>query len=398
MNIFNSLGSNYDSVFALKTLFASKNPKNKTKLIELLERKYSGKAILVYKGREALEMALKIINPPKDSFVAINGFTCFALYQAIVNRGLKVEYLDIDSKTLHFSTRILSKKIKDNGLIKVVVIQNTLGYPCDIQKIEKVCESNRIVLIEDLAHSVGTIYGNGRESGQLGDFVVLSFSQDKIIDGISGGALIIRNKEYQKNLTSQLQEVQKSNQRIDRLYPLLTYIIRKTYPIKLGKGIHFILRKLKMLSQPVEGSFYGGHELSTWYCSLINRSFENTLNDLEHRAKIATIYKENLNKKILSKRIVKQIPFSTNLRFPVFVINRNNLIKDLKRHGIFVSDIWYDAPIAPKRYLSQTTYKDQCPQAQKISSRIINLPTHKNVLEKDALYICEKINQWLKLQ
>ncbi len=404
MSIFNSLGSNYSPSFVLKALTASNHSKNKTELIELLERKYKGKAILFYKGREALEEALKIINPAKDSFVAINGFTCFVLYQAVVKAGLKVEYLDIEAKTLHFSAGILAKKIKANPQIKVVVVQNTLGYPCDIEKIEKLCKVNEIILIEDLAHSVGTVYENGKEAGQLGDFVILSFSQDKVIDGISGGALIIRNSKYQKNLKPQLQEVQKKQQKIDRRYPLFTYLIRKTYSLGFGKLIHFFFRKFKMLSLPVEGEFYGGHDLPAWYCSLINKSFENNFNDLEHRAKTATFYKNNLSKKILSKKIAKQISHSTNIRFPIFIDNRaeldkrENLIKYLKRYNIYISDIWYDAPIAPKRYLSQTTYKNECPEAEKISLKIVNLPTHKNISEKDALYICQKVNQWLKSQ
>ena len=186
MTIFNSLGSNYNFGFVLKALF-SKGGKD---LKAFLEKKYYGKATILYKGREAIELALKDL--PKTSFVAINGFTCFAVYGAIKKAGMQVEYLDIEKGDLNFSAKTLDQKLRNNPKIKAVIIQNTLGYPCDIENISKICKEKKIILIEDLAHSIGARYENGEEAGMIGDFVVLSFSQDKMIDSVSGGALIER--------------------------------------------------------------------------------------------------------------------------------------------------------------------------------------------------------------
>lgn len=182
MSIFNSLGSNYDFNFVLKSLFSRGNDDLKS----FLENKYKGQVTLVYKGREAIELALGNIN--KGSLVGINDFTCIAVYEAVKKAGMEVEYLDIDKGELNFSAETLKKAVN----VKAVIIQNTLGYPCDIEKIAQICKEKKIILIEDLAHSIGTRYENGEEAGMVGDFVVLSFSQDKIIDAVSGGALISR--------------------------------------------------------------------------------------------------------------------------------------------------------------------------------------------------------------
>lgn len=184
MSIFNSLGSNYDFNFVLKSLFS----RGDGHLKSFLENKYKGQVTLVYKGRDAIELALS--NLPKRSFIGINGFTCFAVYEAIKKAGMEVSYLDIEKGELNFSAQTLKKATN----LKAVIIQNTLGYPCDIEKIAQICQENKIILIEDLAHCVGTKYENGMEAGMMGDFVVLSFSQDKIADAVSGGALIKRNK------------------------------------------------------------------------------------------------------------------------------------------------------------------------------------------------------------
>ena len=61
MAIFNSLGSNYDFAFVARSLWEEK--KNyKSKLEKLLEEKYGGKVLLVYKGREAIRLALRTIS------------------------------------------------------------------------------------------------------------------------------------------------------------------------------------------------------------------------------------------------------------------------------------------------------------------------------------------------
>lgn len=354
------------------------NPKG---LERILEEKYQGNATLLYKGREAIELGLKALDLPQGSFVAINGFTCVAVYQAIRKAGLNVEFLDIEKGELNFSPDTLEKSIAKNPQIKVVIVQNTLGYPCAIEEIAKICQQYNLTLIEDLAHCVGARYKNGQEAGTIGDMTVLSFSQDKMIDGILGGALVTREQ-----ISLDLKEVPLKKQLIDKFYPLFTYLIRNTYSYGFGKIFHTLLKSLKLLSNPMDQLDKGIHQLPAWYCNLINSAFANLQDNLEHRKKIATIYAQNLNPKIMSAKINSTINLSANLRFPIFVNNRETLIKYLKHSGVYVSDIWYDE--AP----------DQCPNAQLAAESILNLPTHINVPEADAQNIAQLINQWLKSQ
>lgn len=393
MNIFNSLGSNYDLYFVLKSLITfNGNPKS---LTDTLEEKYGGKAILLYKGREALELGLKTLNLPEGSFVAINGFTCFAVYDAVKKAGLNCEYLDITSGELNFTPENLKEALSKNKKIEAVIIQNTLGYPCDIEEISKICKKNNLILIEDLAHSVGTKYESGEEAGTVGDLTILSFSQDKIIDGISGGALIVKNK----NLSEHLNKLPLAQQTIDRLYPFFTFKIRINYPFYLGKIIHKFLKTLNLLSKPMnEIDSNKLHVLPNWYTVLIRQGFDRLSENLSHRKKIAAIYAKLLNPKVLSPKIISSLEPSTNLRFPIFVNNRQELIKYIARNGVYISDIWYDGPIAPKKYMPQTDYNNQCPNSELASSSILNLPTHQKVHEQDAEVISNLINQWLTSQ
>lgn len=390
MNIFNSLGSNYNLSFILKSLLTfTADPKP---LENLLEEKYNGKVILVYKGRQALELALKSLNLPSDFYVAINGFTCFAVYEAVKKTGLNCEYLDIERGELNFSPNNLERALQKNKKIKAVIIQNTLGYPCDIKEIQRICKKNSLILIEDLAHSVGARYAGGEEAGTVGDLTVLSFSQDKIIDGISGGALVVKNEK----VFEQLSSVPLTHQIIDRLYPFFTFKIRINYPFYFGKIIHKILKTFNLLSKPMNGvNSKNVYKMPNWYTVLIKSGFERFEENLSHRKKIASIYAALLNPEIISPKITSQINLSTNLRFPIFVNNRKDLVRYLSKRGIYISDIWYDAPVAPKKYLSQTDYNHQCPNSELVSSAILNLPTHQKVHQQDAEIISHFINQWL---
>lgn len=287
--IFNSLGSNYDFDYVVKSLFSFGLSDGRKNLKNILKNKFNGEVELFYKGREAIKAALRISGLKRSEYVAINGFTCYVVYKAITNAGLKVEYLDIDQGSLNFSPEILQRAIEKNSKIRALIVQNTLGYPCDIENISAICKKNGIILIEDLAHSIGTTYIGGKSAGAYGDFVTLSFSQDKIIDAVSGGALIIKNTKFRNQPYTVLKKVPWIWHLKDRLYPKFTFLIRKTYGLGIGKALHFLLKKLHLLSTPVEKGGDSLHILPNWYSSLARNYILDLDKNIEHRKKISAI-------------------------------------------------------------------------------------------------------------
>ncbi|MGE5041372.1 MAG: aminotransferase class I/II-fold pyridoxal phosphate-dependent enzyme [Candidatus Levyibacteriota bacterium] len=392
MNIFNSLGSNYTARYVFSSLFTKqKNPREK--LISFLEEKYEGQATLTPKGRIAIQIALENCGFKKGSTVAITGFTCVAVVDAVEKAGLTPVFLDIDPGTLHFTKKTLEEALEKEKGIKAVIIQNTLGFACGIEGIQEVCKKNKLVLLEDLAHSIGTTYASGVEAGTAGDFTILSFSQDKVIDAVSGGVLIVRNSKYSLDGRSEWRSNsdQAGTVSRDRFYPLLTFLIRKTYPLGFGKVLHKLFKSLRLLSDPMKIN----SDMTPWHAGLALSEFKRLLKQLAHRKKISQIYADNLNKKTVSSEINKHIESGTCLRFPIFIKDRDNLISFLKSKGVYISDIWYDAPVAPKKY--KTSYiPGTCPKSETVSGQILNLPTHVNVSVKQAKEISTIINAWLK--
>lgn len=395
MKYFNSLGSNYSSSSIWGAFFGRSDQESEQRLKALLAKRYGGQVTLVYKGREALQLAIKSLNLPSGSAVAITGFTCFAVYKAVKVAGASVHYLDISGGDLNFSAPALAAALKTNPSIKAVVVQNSLGYTCDIVAIEKTCRQHNLTLIEDLAHSVGAVYADGREVGTVGDMVMLSFGRDKMIDAVAGGALIVR-KPSSSIVTSTPPAYVLPRLR-DRIYPLLTAILRSSYNLGVGKVIHASFKIVGLLSRSVDGEFYSGHSLPAWNAALALSQFDQLDANLEHRRRIAAEYHKSLNAGVLLPSATNQLSRAANLRFPILVPDRQKLITALESTGLYAADIWYDAPVAPKRLLSSTNFQHQCPASEEVTQKILNLPTHRLITPAVAKNISESINTWLKL-
>ena len=389
MNIFNSLGSNYDLADAMRVLFSWGGSDTHLELTKYLENRYGGDATLVYKGRDALKLAFDAL--PEKGRIVFNGYTCLAVYESITASGHTPLYLDIAEDGLDFSPETLHAALDAHHDIKAVIVQNTLGIPCDIASIAAICKERGIPLIEDLAHSIGARYQSGEEVGTVGDFVILSFSQDKVVDAVSGGALIVRNKAYAIHIALPSAHVSLTQQLKDRLYPLLTWKIRMAYALGFGRPYHAFIRTLGILTSPF-GAEHPPRALPGWYCANVLRQFKTLEHIAAQRKIIADIYTSSLDKTL-------QLPFdsarSSNLRFPILVQGRDRLIAYLRKNGVHVSDIWYDAPVAPKKYMHRATYSGECPQAEKVSALMVNLPTHANVAPQEAKNIVRLIHEWI---
>ncbi len=392
MSVFNSLGSNYSTGFILKNLIGGGSKKDYEELAKELGGYYKGQAILTYKGRNALELALRSIHLPAGSSVGINGLTCYVVYQAVISAGLKPIMIDLAARQLNFDI----DELRRNKDMKAIIVQNTLGYPANIAYLKDYCSQEKIIIIEDLAHSSGAIYPSGEEAGTVGELTMMSFSQDKPLDAVAGGALIDRRPNNATDSFISLPKAGTWPRTKNRFYPFWTMLIRNTYDFGLGRALHYILKRFKLLSTPMASEINSICSMSNHTAKLIVKNLWPYRNqELSHRQKIAEIYHNNLPDDILITPLSKSK--SSYLRFPILVPDRSSLLNYLRKNKIFISDTWYDAPIGPKKYLGKTSYKTgQCPRAELIASKLINLPTHRHITPDVALIICDRIKQWQK--
>ncbi len=398
--IFNSVGSNYTYLFGINAIFSNLfgfgGENARQDLREVISKHYDGVTALFYKGREAIEYALLLSGIPKGSHIIISGYTCAVVVKAVEYAGMIPIYADISDNDLNFNISEIERLYTSD--VKAIIVQNSLGFLPDIRPIEEFCKKNNIILIEDLAHSVGGRYIDGREAGTVSDYSILSFSQDKLLDSISGGALIFRDVTKMP-IAVKWKHLSVYEKFRDRCYPLSMWKVRHMYNIGIGKLLHNILKRTNFISKPVESLDRQDFKtISGWYATLALGRFNSLQYDLKRRRKICSIYLKSLGDMIHPIVTEESISRGTCLRVPILCENRDSLIEFLKNKSIYISDIWYDVPIAPKKYWGEFEKNFNLPNSTAISKKMLNLPTHATMTERDAKRIVENIKLWQALQ
>ena len=350
---FLGLAGNYTRKRRLKHICSIGRKRDCLELEEFLEKKYGGEAVLCKNGRSALALALKSYFDRGDG-ILVNGFTCYAVYEAIKSAGLIPIFVDIEKSDLNFSVNTLKKALTNSvstgtsrpATPKGIIVQNTLGNPVDINEIEKFAKKYGLLIIEDLAHCTGVKYSDGREAGTIGVATALSFGKDKSIDTISGGAVILRhpckNKIEAPTKLPKLSDTLRA-----RFYPLFGAMTRGLTRVRLGGIFMRVLLKLRF----------------------VEKSADNKL-DLERRiakfqAKLGLEQLKNLKKS-----------GEPPIREFYLINNRDEVLKKLKKNGYYLDGFWYEKPVSPERYYKKVHFPEKdCPTSVEVAEKIVNLPT-----------------------
>ncbi len=416
--IFLGLASNYKFSAALRHLFAHGSIDDSEALRWNLADYCQAPAAqveLYQTGRSALAAGLKALLPP-GSPVLIPGLTCIAVVRAVKAAGLEPVYIDIDPETLQYDWQALEKTLADLAEIQKnpqtaglssktkkttpkipvtnaqntyfdqktpessaetakfidknkhvcynggIVVQNTLGLPLDMSKLAPLAEKYHFALIEDLAHSAGRVYPDGRPVGSVGAMAAFSFGKGKAIDTIEGGALVLRESGLSAPVSPE-RPPRLSDRLRDRWYPFFGWLIRAGYHVGLGKIFTGVLLKIHWIARSANAPLDLNVRLTHW------------------QAKLALPQLQTLT--------------TTPLREHDFVADRSALLAALRRQGYHLEEIWYDTPVAPARYMAEADFPAaRCPRTQQISETIINYPTWYP--EKKLAPVREFVREWKK--
>jgi perosamine synthetase len=397
--IFNSLGSNYDHRFielARQQLFA---PAASTSTLsthikaQLSAELNADKGLLVYKGRDAIELALRGLGVGEADQVLTQAFTCHAIEEAIIRVGAEPVYVDVSASTWNPGLDQLTAALKGSSRVRALIIQHTLGMPADLAKIRKWCQQHNIFLIEDLAQAVGGTDHSGKPLGASADVVVFSFGRDKIIDAVSGGAVFFTDVAAFEKANHYLEKNEEKLSSIarwqDLSYPVITNLVKKHWQSGLGKVLMLLGQKLGWLRNPIVSPTDGAGFLPSQYWPLLAYQLDQLDANLKHRREIAHFYLDRLSKikspLVLLVSTKQSVDRGSNQRFQIWVEQPSELITWLAQHQVYVSDRWYRKPVDFGSLPRQTVYRlGSCPNAEELARHILNLPTHPQLTLADA--------------
>lgn len=345
-------------------------------------------AVSFNSGRSAMVALLKAFDVKEGDEVILQAFTCVAVPNAILALNAVPVYADIN-ESFTLDANDVAKKISKKT--KAFLVQHTFGIPSDMEKLQSLAKQHKLYLIEDCAHTIGSMYKN-KKLGTLGDGAFFSFGRDKAFSSVFGGMAVTNNQTVSKKIKT----LQKDRPFPDffwiaqqLLHPIAFSIILPLYNVvSLGKIMLFILQKLRFLSFPVFPEELQGKMEKGFVKKMPNAQASLALLQLKRVSKfnkkrefIAALYKSELSEKI--PFVLKQaIPF---LRYPTLVNRRDELLFTFRKDGIYLGN-WYAHVVDPKGAdFAKVGYKmGSCPNAELAAKKVINLPTYPTMTIADA--------------
>jgi len=166
--------------------------------------KYCGvkNAISVSSGRDGMRLILKSLNLKKKDEIIFPAYTLVDLPLIGKEMGLKPVFVDVDLKTFNIIPNLIEEKITKRT--KVIIATHLFGLPCDIEKIIKVAERHKLIVIEDCAHSVGAEFER-KKVGSFGTAAIFSFELRKPINTLGGGMITTNDNELATKVKTRLE-------------------------------------------------------------------------------------------------------------------------------------------------------------------------------------------------
>lgn len=144
-------------------------------------------------GYSALVLCLKVAGIGAGDEVLVPALTMVAVPNAVLAVGAKPIVVDVCPDTYNPSPDQFRSSVTTST--KAVIVTHTYGLPVDLDGVRRVCDELQLVLVEDIAESIGTSY-NDQLTGTQGDFAAASLYANKLITSGDGGFVLSRHSEW----------------------------------------------------------------------------------------------------------------------------------------------------------------------------------------------------------
>ncbi|MCR9203675.1 MAG: DegT/DnrJ/EryC1/StrS family aminotransferase [Halobacteriovoraceae bacterium] len=161
---------------------------------EFAEKQKAKHCLLVANGTDALEISLKVHGIKNGDKVGVPGITFYATAEAVLNVGATPVWVDIDPATGTLCPESL-KRVHEKHKLSAVMPVHIYGIPCDMEAINKYCQSQNLPVIEDAAQAQGTYYGEEKPVGDSPNLITFSFYPTKNLSAFGDAGCILTNDD-----------------------------------------------------------------------------------------------------------------------------------------------------------------------------------------------------------
>ncbi|MBB96872.1 MAG: aminotransferase [Rhodobacteraceae bacterium] len=142
-------------------------------------------ALAVSSCSAALFLSLKALGLTPGARVLIPGFTFAAVPSSVVHADCTPVLCEVGDN-YRIDMTDFAAKLDD---VEAVIISHMRGHTSDMDAIMGLCEDRGIPVIEDAAHSLGTLW-HGKKIGTIGKIGCFSFQSYKMVNAGEGGIMI----------------------------------------------------------------------------------------------------------------------------------------------------------------------------------------------------------------
>ena len=297
-------------------------------------------AISCGNGTDALTIALKILNLPKNSEVLIPAMTYCSTAFAVINANLKPVLIDLKENEPTLNIELIKRKITSKT--KVIMPVHLYGSVVNLRLIKNIIKRKKIIIIDDCSQAHGAKLNN-RKVGSLADISCFSLYPGKNLGAYGDAGIITTNSKFFYKKIKNFRN--------------------------LGSVVKFKHTQVGVNSR-----------MDTIQAAILSRKLTQ-LNFLNNkRKKIAKFY----NKMINNKNIVK-LNYSKGAVYHQYVIltkKRNQLIKIFNSNKIQYG-FHYPKTINQLECFKKNFKLQKFPNSEKISKQGLSLPInpHLSILE-----------------
>jgi dTDP-4-amino-4,6-dideoxygalactose transaminase len=151
-----------------------------------LEKVVNAPCISVSSGTAALHCAYAAIELKPGDEVITPPITFVATQATAALFGATIVFADVSLDTANIDPQAVQAAITSRT--RAIVAVDYAGHPADLDQLRAIADRHGIYLIEDAAHSIGSIY-KGRAVGSIADITTFSFFPTKNLTTGEGGAI-----------------------------------------------------------------------------------------------------------------------------------------------------------------------------------------------------------------
>ena len=192
---------------AYKTNWMSTVGENINEVEKLIAEKVGCRyAVALASGTSALHLSMKLAGEKLYGMAKLGEGTlqghrvfcsdmtfCATVNPVVYEGGIPV-FIDSERDTWNMDPVALEKAFEIYPEVRLVVFANLYGSPSKMDELREIARKHNALIVEDAAESFGSTY-KGVQTGNFGDFNVISFNGNKIITGSSGGMFLTNSLE-----------------------------------------------------------------------------------------------------------------------------------------------------------------------------------------------------------